>query len=94
MIEFDFDNIISKLMAEKILSIIKEKKRIKAIEIANILGTDRSVRRKGDKLTVRLGDEEKTLGITQARKERGYLTFQIGDGRYKYYIRKRKLEKM
>ena len=41
MIEFDFDNIISKLMAEKILSIIKEKKRIKAIEIANILGTDR-----------------------------------------------------
>ena len=53
-----------------------------------------SVRRKGDKLTVRLGDEEKTFGITQARKERGYLTFQIGDGRYKYYIRKRKLEKM
>ena len=53
-----------------------------------------SVSRKGDKLTVRLGDEEKTFGITQARKERGYLTFQIGDERYKYYIRKRKLEKM
>ena len=47
-----------------------------------------SVRRKGDKLTVRLGNEEKNYVITQARKERGYLTFQIGDGKYRYYIRK------
>ena len=53
-----------------------------------------SVRRKGDKLIVCLGDDEKTLSITPLRKERGYLTFQIGDGRYKYYIRKKKLEMM
>lgn len=53
-----------------------------------------SVRRRGDKLTVRLGDEEKNYVITQARKERGYLTFQIGDGKYRYYIRKKKLERV
>ena len=53
-----------------------------------------NVRRKGDKLTVRLGDEEKNFVITEARKERGYLTFQIGDGRYRYNIRKKKLEKL
>ena len=53
-----------------------------------------SVRRKGDKLTVRLGDEVKNFVFTEERKERGYLTFQIGNGRYKYYIRKKKLERL
>ena len=53
-----------------------------------------SVNRKGDKLIVRIGDEEKAFGITQARKERGYLTFQIAGGKYRYFIRKKKLIKI
>lgn len=53
-----------------------------------------SVKQNGDKLFVRLGDEEKNFSITKARKERGYLTFQIGNGRYRYHIRKKKLEKI
>ena len=53
-----------------------------------------SVKRKGDKLIVRLGGEEKIFGITPLRKERGYMTFQIGEGKYRYYIRKRKIEKL
>ena len=54
----------------------------------NITNSLISERVEGDKLTVRLGNEEKNYVITQARKERGYLTFQIGDGKYRYYIRK------
>lgn len=48
----------------------------------------------GTQLIVRLGDSTKTFSITQARKERGFMTFQIGTGRYKYIIRSGKVEKM
>ena len=51
-----------------------------------------SVSRVGDKLTVRLGDEEKNFVLTPARKSRGFMTFQIGESRYRYNIKKKKLE--
>ena len=41
----------------------------------------------GTQLFVKLGDLTKTFSITQARRERGYMTFQIGTGKYKYMIR-------
>ena len=41
MKQYDFEEIINKIMADRILAVIKEEKRIKAIEIAYILGTDR-----------------------------------------------------
>ena len=53
-----------------------------------------SVIREGDKLTVRIGSEEKNFMITPVRKKRGYLTFQIGNGRYKYNIKKKTLEQI
>ena len=52
-----------------------------------------SVSRVGDKITVRLGDEEKNFVLTQARKTRGFLTFKIGEGRYRYNIKKKMVEK-
>lgn len=51
-----------------------------------------NVERNGDKLVVRLGDEEKKFVLTKARKDHGYMTFQIGEGKYLYNIKKRNLE--
>ena len=48
----------------------------------------------GTQLIVRLGDLTKTFSITQARRERGYMTFQIGTGKYKYIIRSGKVVKI
>lgn len=53
-----------------------------------------SVTREGDKLIVRIGNEKKNFMITQARKNRGFLTFQIGNGRYRYNIKKKVLEQI
>lgn len=48
----------------------------------------------GTQLSVKLGDLTKTFSITQARKERGYITFQIGTGKYMYMIKNKKLVKL
>lgn len=48
----------------------------------------------GTQLFVKLGDLTKTFTITPARRERGYMTFQIGTGKYKYIIRSGRVEKM
>ena len=48
----------------------------------------------GTHLRVSLGDLTKTFTITQARKERGYMTFQIGTGLYRYVIRNGSVEKI
>ena len=53
-----------------------------------------SIERSGDKLIVRLGDEEKNFVLTRTRKQRGYMTFQIGEGKYLYNIKKKVLERM
>ena len=36
--QYNFEDVINKAMTDKILAVIKEKKRIKAIEVANLLG--------------------------------------------------------
>ncbi len=41
MKQYNFEEVIDKIMMKRILSVIEENKCIKAIEIANILGTDR-----------------------------------------------------
>ena len=38
MKQYNFEDVINKAMTDKILVVIKEKKRIKAIEVANLLG--------------------------------------------------------
>lgn len=53
-----------------------------------------SVTVSGTQLLVRLGELTKTFTITPARRARGFMTFQIGAGKYRYIIRSGKVEKM
>ncbi len=48
----------------------------------------------GTRLFVKLGDLTKTFSITPARRERGYMTFQIGTGKYEYTIKNGKVIKI
>lgn len=50
--------------------------------------------RNGNKLTFTLGNEEKRFVITQNRKERGSLTFEMGGHSYKYTIKYGSIEKI
>lgn len=51
------------------------------------------VTRNGQRLTFSMGEEKKHFDITKNRRERGYLTFEMGGHSYKYTIKNDKIEK-
>lgn len=52
------------------------------------------VERTGDKIVVTLGDETKRFTLTEARKRRGGMTFEIGGNTYAYEFSKGKMAPM
>ena len=53
-----------------------------------------AVTRNGDKIVVTLGDETKRFTLTEARKRRGGMTFEIGGNTYAYEFSKGRMAPM